>query len=188
MILGSVAEEVLRHADLPVMILGPAAQEKQNSLKILKTSKILLLTDLSSSSAAAEDFALKMSQNLGCPITALHCVGDQIMKTRTTLYGSGYVPFDIDKMFKELTDDAKKNLDRKIIAWKKKGFLNITPEISTKEESVEKTFLNYIHKGYACAAMGTHGRNNFLTTFLGSSARKIILSSPLPVFVVRQKK
>lgn len=188
MILGSVAEEVLRHAKLPVMVLGPAAQDKQSSLKITKDSKILLLTDLSVSSTAAEDFALQMSQDFDCPVTALHSVGEQIMKTRTTLYGSGYVPFDMDKMFAELNDDARKSLTRKVTGWQEKGY-PVTALLNIQEEPVEKTVLSHIRKGgYTCVVMGTHGRNKFLTAFLGSSARKAILSSPVPVFVVRGKK
>lgn len=187
LLLGSVAEEVLRLAKTPVMVLGPAAQEKQNSLQLNANSKILLMTDLSPGSAAAEDFACKVAQQIGGKITLLHCVGDQIMKTRNTLYGSGYVPFDMDQMFEDLKADAKKDLTRKSNALKKKN-LDITAVLNTTEEPIEKSLLKVLRDDYSAVIMGTHGRSKFLTAFLGSTARKSILCSPIPVFVVRSKK
>lgn len=184
LVLGSVAEEVLRNAKVPVMVLGPAAQEKQSTLKFEKNFKVLLLTDLTESSAAATAFTADLCKDLNCPLSVLHSIGDQIMKTRTTLYGSGYVPFDIDKMFKEMADDARKKLDREIKTLQRQG-LSVTPLVSTKEEPIEKTFLSQVRQGYGLVVIGTHGRNRALSAFLGSTARKVIFNSPVPVFVVR---
>lgn len=187
MILGSVAEEVLRHAKVPVMILGPTAQNKQAALKLKSGSKGLLLTELSPNSVAAEKFAEDLSQKLGCEITALHGVGDQILKARATLYGSGYVPFDMDSMFTELTHEASKSMNKRVLKWKSKG-LKIKPVLDMKEQSIEKAFLSQVQKGYDFVILGTHGRGNFLSAFLGSTARQVIQTSPIPVFVVRGTK
>ena len=186
MLLGSVAEEVLRQSSIPVMVLGPSVQSAEKALKLKKDSEILFLTDLTRSSAPAEEFALQLSEKLNCPLTALHCVGDQIMKTRTTLYGSGYAPFDLDNMFAELIKDAQSSLKSKAALWEKKGF-NVTTVLNSEEEAVEKTLFKEARKGYSLIVMGTHGRNKFLTAFLGSTARRAIISSPVPVVVVRSK-
>lgn len=187
MILGSVAEEVLRHAKIPVMILGPEAQNKQAALKLKSSSKGLLLTELSPNSAAAEKFAEDISQKFNCEITALHGVGDQIMKARATLYGSGYVPFDMDSMFNELTHEASRAMNKKTLKWKSRG-LKIKPLLDMKEQSIEKSFRSQVQKGYDFVILGTHGRGNFLSAFLGSTARHVIQTSPVPVFVIRGPK
>lgn len=187
MILGSVAEEVLRHTKVPVMILGPAAQSKQTSLKLKSGCKGLLLTELSPNSEAAEKFAEDFSQQLGCEITAFHCVGDQIMKARAAIYGSAYAPIDMDNVFTDLTNEASKVINKKSLKWKSRG-LNIQPLLDKKEQSIEKSFLSQVRKDYDFVILGTHGRGNFLSAFLGSTARTVIQTSPVPVFVIRGRK
>ncbi|MEK2645121.1 universal stress protein [Bdellovibrio sp. BCCA] len=185
MFLGSVAEEVLRNTDVPVLVLGPTAQEKQREFKIDQDFKILLLSDLSESSTEAESFAQKLAKELSCEVTMLHSVGDQIRRTRQSLYGSGYIPFDMEKMFTDLIKDTQRNLEKRNRRWQKEG-LKIKSEATAKEETLDKTLQRKIKEGFDLIIMGTHS-DQLMKAFLGSSARKVILSSPIPVIVVRSK-
>lgn len=96
------------------------------------------------------------------------------------------MPFDLDHMFAELIKDAQASLKRKAAQWEKKGLI-VTTILNSEEETVEKTFLKEARKGCSLIVMGTHGHNKFLTAFLGSTARKAIIDSPVPVVVVRSK-
>lgn len=184
MFLGSVAEEVLRNTNTPVLILGPMAQEKQTPFKIDKNFKILLLSDLSESSTDAENFTLKLCKELQCKATLIYSVGEQIRKTRDNLYGSGYIPFDMEEMFSDMTKDSQRSLSKRARQWEREGVF-AKAEVTTKEESLQKTIQSKIRQGYNLIIMGTH--KNKLAAFIGSNARKIIQSSPVPVIVVRSK-
>ena len=186
MLLGSVAEEVLRNATVPVMVVGPAAQNKDMHFKADREAKILFLTDLTDSSLPAEKFTQRFGQKLQCQVTVMHCLGDQIRRTRDSLYGSGYLPFDMDKMFDDMTAEADRYLARHIRQWRREG-IDASAVLVLKEEDIEKSFLDQIHKGYTLVVMGTHGRNKLMTAFLGSTTRKILLTSPVPVIVCRQE-
>ncbi|WP_374079719.1 universal stress protein [Bdellovibrio bacteriovorus] len=185
MFLGSVAEEVLRNASLPVLILGPAAQEKRRNFKIDGKFKVLFLTDLADSSAPAEKWALKFCKELDCKVTLLHSVGDQIRRTRQSLYGSGYIPFDMEETFTDMALDAQNSLKKKEHQWAQEG-VKVSSETATKEETLEKTFQTKLRQGYHLVVMGTHS-DKMMKAFLGSTARKVIQISPLPVLVVRSK-
>lgn len=183
MLLGSVAEEVLRRAKIPVCIIGPTSQEKKSVVRLTPQSKILLLTDLSDSSLAAEKFTLNLCQHMACSPTVLHCVGEQIMKTRQAIYGSGYIPFNMEKTFEEMIEDAERSITRLSRKWKRAGFESRIILV-TKEESVEKNLTQQLRKGFDLVIMGTHGRNRAMATFLGSTTRKVLAQSPVPVIVV----
>lgn len=185
--LGNITEEVLRHAPVPVMVLGPEAQSQKHVMKLDKPFKILLMTDLSESSHAAEFFAIWLCQRLHCSVDVMHCLGDRLMKTRLALYGSGYIPFNPEQMFSEMTSQAQKKINRLVHNWKDVG-VQAFPLLCTREENIEKTFLKHIKKDYQFVVTGTHGRNTLLTSFLGSVARMAIDKSPVPVFVVRSVK
>ncbi|MDG0818152.1 universal stress protein [Bdellovibrio svalbardensis] len=183
-LLGSVAEEVIRSSRIPVFVLGPVAQEKKAVLKISPDMQILFLTDFSDSSLAAEEFVKTLCKKLGCSVLFLHNIGQQIMNIRQNLYGSGYIPFNMEKMFSQMTEDAQRELDRKTKAWAKQGF-RATSILVEKEETLDKHFKKQIRAQTGLIVMGTHGRNKVVTSFLGSTARSILLESPLPVIVVR---
>jgi nucleotide-binding universal stress UspA family protein len=58
LLIGSVAEEVIRHSKRPVMVIGPIAQEMDRNIFSQKQHKILVPTDLGKKSRAAEQYAL----------------------------------------------------------------------------------------------------------------------------------
>lgn len=183
-LLGSVAEDVIRNSELPVLVLGPTAQEKKLQLDPEKEWNILLLTDLTESSEAAEKWTKDFCREHGAKVSLVHCLGDQIMKTRRTLYGSGYLPFDMDTIFRDMKTDAQRKLIRMSRSWKQQG-IEADTVLFEKEQSIIKSLPALVKKNYDLVIMGTHGRNRIMTSFIGSTAREIILSSPLPVLVIR---
>ncbi|MEK2646212.1 universal stress protein [Bdellovibrio sp. BCCA] len=183
-LLGSVAEEVLRNSPLPTLVIGPIAQEQQAVVKLDENLQIHFLTDLSSSSAEAEKFVIAFCKQFKCSVLIVHSVGEQIMKIRENLYSTGYMPFNIEKVFSQMVDDAQRELQRKTRDWVKQG-LKASPLLIDKEQSLEKSLKTLRPSPPGLIVMGTHGRNKIVTSFLGSTARKFLLTSSVPVMVVR---
>lgn len=187
MLLGSVAEEVLRNSPLPTFVLGPVAQEKRSIIRLDKDLKIHFLTDLSDSSLEAENFVIKLCKDLDCHVLIIHSIGEQIMKIRTSFYSSGYMPFNMENVFNQMVDDAQRELERKARAWEKQG-IKATSLLIAKEESMEKALKSLRPTPADLIVMGTHGRNKVAASFLGSTTRKFLLTSSVPVIVVRSAK
>lgn len=74
MILGSVAEEVFRQADCPVLTVGPQAEAQVP--RELGLENILLATDFGSSAERAAQYAFSLAQEYGARLTVLHVVED----------------------------------------------------------------------------------------------------------------
>lgn len=69
-VLGSVAEEVFRHARCPVLTVGPHAWQSDPQAVHLK--HILFPTDFSSDSARALPFVISIANDFGATLTLLH--------------------------------------------------------------------------------------------------------------------
>ena len=74
MILGSVAEEVFRQADCPVLAVGPHAEAQVP--RELGLANILLATDFGPSAERAAQYAFSLAQEYGARLTVLHVVED----------------------------------------------------------------------------------------------------------------
>jgi nucleotide-binding universal stress UspA family protein len=73
MLLGSVAEEIFRQSDCPVLTVGPATGEVSLPIEL---KRILYATDFSPASEAALSYAVSLAQEYGSRLTMLHAVQD----------------------------------------------------------------------------------------------------------------
>lgn len=69
-VLGSVAEDIFRHASCPVLTVGPRVPE--DPLPALEVRHVLFPTDLSAESAQAAQHALLAAREYGARLTLLH--------------------------------------------------------------------------------------------------------------------
>ena len=74
MILGSVAEEVFRQADCPVLTVGPHAEAQVP--RELGLENILLATDFAPSAERSAQYTFSLAQEYGARLTFLHVVED----------------------------------------------------------------------------------------------------------------
>lgn len=91
-----------------------------------------------------------------------------------------------EHIFEGMIKEADEALQTKLTKWKAKGF-RVEARLQTFPELFEKSLEAELRKGYDLIIMGTHSRDAFLTAFLGSSARKTILLSYVPVLIVPEK-
>lgn len=185
--MGSVAEEVIRHARRPVMVIGPNARKKEHALVGRKQAGILVPTDLSKNSRAAERYALSLAKRIGARVVLFHCLGDNYQAIVDQNMASGMIPFNFENVLGELWEDAIKSLKQKTGFFQKHG----VPCEYRIEESMALSSCA-VHQesdqGYLFVVMGTHGRNVLLQAFIGSTARETILNASIPVITVHAGK
>jgi nucleotide-binding universal stress UspA family protein len=185
--IGSVAEEVIRHARRPVMVIGPNAQKKEHSLVGRKQASILVATDLGKNSRAAERYALSLAKRIGARVVLFHCLGDNYHAIVDQSMTSGMIPFNFDHVLDELREDAIKSLKQKTGIFQKHG---VPCEYKVEESVALSSCAVYQEsdRGYTFVVMGTHGRNVLLEAFIGSTARETILNASIPVITVHSGK
>lgn len=187
MLLGSVSEEVLRRATKPVLVLGAEAQERRYKLSTNKKMKIMVLTDLKPASGPAERYALNLAKTLDADVVLMHSVGEQIRRLKDMLYSRRVVSSGVDEMFKQMRDDANFLLNKKVKSFQQKG-IGVEGHLLLDEKDISPVVCRQVEERKCdIVIMGTHSRNKFLTAFLGSTARNMILRSPVPVLIVRSK-
>ena len=188
LLVGSVAEEVIRHAKRPVMVIGPLAQEKDRDFFGRKQPKILVATDLGKNSRPAEHYALSLAKRTGARAVLFHCLGDSY---RVVIHDcsavSGWVPVNLDEILRHIRDDAVIALKRKTRFYQNRGVL-CEYRIEEQEKFSSCAIYREAEKGYDLVVMGTHGRNVLVEGFFGSTARETIFHAPIPVITVRSAK
>lgn len=73
-LLGSTAEELIRHADCPVLTVGPQTHSRLGDFREIKS--VLYATDFGAASVAVLPFVLSLAER-GCKLTLLHVAGNR---------------------------------------------------------------------------------------------------------------
>jgi nucleotide-binding universal stress UspA family protein len=184
LLIGSVAEEVVRHSRRPVMVVGPMAREKNQSFSGQRQLKILVATDLGKNSRAAEQYALSLARRIGARTVLIHCLWESYrVIIHDSSMVSGWVPINLDEILALMREDSIKALEQKAGYFRKHG---VPCEYKIEEKPVTSSCAVYQEgeKGYAFVIMGTHGRHMLLEAFFGSTARETILNASIPVITV----
>ncbi|HEX7676015.1 MAG TPA: universal stress protein [Bdellovibrio sp.] len=183
-LLGSVSEEVVRHVQVPVLVLGPEAQRHKFKIREPNAIRILFLSDLTAASSLAEEFALKFAARLNASLTFCHSVGHKISHLKEMIYSHRVSTKSVDLILKEISERAEVDLAKKIEQLQTKG-LNVQSLLLKNEEDLSMNINSVVDEKYDIIVMGTHSRGKILTSFLGSTARNLVLSSAVPVLIVR---
>jgi nucleotide-binding universal stress UspA family protein len=184
LLIGSVAEEVVRHSRRPVMVIGPRAQEEVRDFGAQKQIDILVATDLGKNSRAAENYALSLAKRIHARVFLFHCLGDRYRAIiRDTSMVAGWVPGNLDEILQGIRDDATKSIQKKTSVFQSRGIV-CDYKIDEKDVLSSCAVHQECGRGYALAVMGTRGRNILMEAFLGSTARDTIMNAPIPVITV----
>jgi len=183
LLVGSVAEEVIRQSKRPVMVIGPKAQEKNHPLSGQKQLKILVATDLGKNSRAAERYALSLARRTGAKVVLLNCLADSMRAIMETSTYAGTAPFNFSEIITQIKEEAVAALKQKARLFQKNG---IPCDYKVEDNAVISACAVYqeAEKNYSIIMMGTHGRNALLNAFFGSTARETILNAAIPVITV----
>ncbi len=188
LLVGSVAEEVIRHSKRPVLVIGPAAQEKDWNFNGRKQVKVLVATDLGKNSRAAEHYALSLAKRMGAGIVLFHCLGESYRRiVRDSSMVSGWVPFNLDEILAGIQEEAVKAIEQKVRFFEKHG-VPCYYKVDDKQILSSCAIYQEGEKGYSFVVMGTHGRNAVLNAYFGSTARETILNASIPVIIVHSAR
>jgi nucleotide-binding universal stress UspA family protein len=183
LLVGSVAEEVIRHSKRPVMVIGPAARERDRGLTGQKELTVLVATDLGKNSRTAERYALSLAKRMGARVTLFHCLWDSINAILVNAAFSGGMSYKLDEIITETRDDAVDILKKKVGFFRTHG-VRCEYKIEDKAILSSRGVYQEGEGGYSFIIMGTRGRNVLLNAFFGSTARETILNASTPVIIV----
>ena len=188
LLIGSVAEELIRQSPVPVMVVGP----KVRRLKMPREARapfsaVLVATDLGPNSSPAEGFARALAKNWGVPMVLVHGLYESLHPVIQTAFSSARAGADLQDLILSLKREALKVLKRKCAANIKKG-VDCRYRLSDQFIPAASFILREANSGNPLVVMGTHSRNAIQVAFLGSTAKQVILNSTAPVVTVGSRR
>jgi len=196
LVLGSIAQQVVRHATVPVMLIRPLDQKHEQALQETLNGigepsydcfetpggNIVVSLDGSQLSEVGLIPAIELAQKLGATINLLTVVHPNIPVLYGDMVGLGYDAAEISDDSKKHLGDARQYLDK------------IREKIEAKGvECAEEVQIGMASDGIAdfavsiqakAVVMVTHARGELGHLFLGSIAEDVVRRSHLPVLLV----
>ena len=176
LLLGSVAEQVVRGAACPVLTLHDAPPLAGG----VEGLRILVPTDFSASADEALGCAKRIAAQLGGSIRLLHVVEHPAI---TAAFGSElYVPKPMD-MRQEQMDEARRQLSHRILGDSRSRVKITTDVILGPAGMMIPAYAG--DSGFDVIVMGTRGRGGLTHLLSGSIAETVIRTSRCPVLTVK---
>ncbi len=172
LLLGSVAERVIRMAKCPVMTF------RKDSKNLGEYQRILVSTDFSDHSRLALRYALELAYFYTSEITLFHAFEQQL---HPAFYASGKTSmFEIDSDLKQRATEAITKFRNELGK----------PEIETTYVFAEGTayheIVEHIKKeNYDLLVIATHGLRGLEHFLIGSTTEKVIRHADIPVLAVK---
>ncbi len=158
--IGSVANHVLRHSPIPVLVTKKRKQK-------FKVKKILVPTDFTKKEEAERNIAAKLAVGFHASLTLLYVL---------ELFGQEFRL--VDEMFKAVLDKFNKKKERRGV--------EVTKEV-IKAVNAPQGIVDYARRRSQDLIVMTTCASPIGRLFLGSTTEKVISSTDLPVFVVPPK-
>lgn len=173
--LGSVAEEVVHHVRLPVVIVRPQGEEVP---EVTGFDHILIATDGSTAARAATDQAFNFARLFDARVTLLRVV------SVPAGLSSPYIPHAalIDQ---EVTEDRRVEAERSLeeAAARAGNELSIDTQVRLGYHPARGILDAIPDLGCDLVALGTHRKRRLARIVLGSVADKVLRASTVPVLV-----
>ncbi len=168
LIMGSVAEKVIRFAPVPVLVV-----EEASHVKPLK--KILLTTDFSDYSLKAVPFARSIASATGAELDIVHVVSFEQF---------GSIP-----QIQSATDTKKKQM-RELIDERFDDMRDkVKTDVVSTQRSIHEKITKIAHKGeYNLIVMATIGRTGLEYLRLGSTASNVVRHVENAVFTINPRR
>jgi nucleotide-binding universal stress UspA family protein len=179
-VLGSVAERVVRHCKVPVLVAPGAAREPGRRVDT-PFENVLVAVDFSDSSIRALRAGIAMARTSGAKITLLHVgISEAIMISQIWMDAVSPAMVELhDRMARE----AQRQLDR---VMQDEVPEPLRGQALLREGIAAPTIVQQVTLGsYDLVVMGTHGHTGMQRVILGSAAERVLRLSPVPVLVVR---
>jgi nucleotide-binding universal stress UspA family protein len=181
LLVGSVAEKVVRAAPCPVLTLreAPPAARRANA----GITRILVPTDFSPPSAAALGCARLVAARFGASLCLLHVLEDAVVARSI---GSEVYFAESPGIRTARLRDAQERLAHRVAPHDRAQFRATTEVIFGFSA---RTIVEYAADNeYDLIVMGTHGRTGVAHLLMGSVAESVVRSTSCPVLTVREAR
>jgi nucleotide-binding universal stress UspA family protein len=176
LVLGSVAEKVLRRATCPVMTVPPGTRVDPAALELPKT--ILCAVDFSDASLRALEYAMSMAQESDATLLLMHVVDWAAETWAAGTHGAALADYT------EARKAESQRLLRDAVPEPAREWC--TPEILVTEGKPWREFLRVAGERRAdLVVLGVLGRGAVDLTLFGSTTHHIVREAPCPVLTVR---
>jgi nucleotide-binding universal stress UspA family protein len=177
LIMGSVAEKVVRSAPCPVLTLREAPSGKADA----KPTRILVPTDFSAPSDAALVCARRLAARFGASLCLLHVLEDSVVAG--TASSEVFVAESPDLHAARLKNALERLAHR--VAPHDRTQLRATSEVIFGSSA--RTIVDYAADNeYDLIVMGTHGRTGVAHLLIGSVAESVVRTAPCPVLSLHE--
>jgi len=179
LVLGSVADRVIRTASCPVLTIRN--EEIGTGQRAATITRILVPTDFGPASAAALDYAGELARATGARLYLLHVVDDLAARYLEFPFSAlGDVQISVE-------ESARRQLDELAA---KEGLRFSRPHtVLLTSTAPERAIAEYAKdERFDLIVMGTHGRGPVARVFLGSVADRVVRAAVCPVMTVREPK
>lgn len=173
--LGSVAQEIVRHAECPVLTLR--RREEPREIEAIKN--ILVPIDFSEHSANAVAYAKQLAGLYGAELQLLHAIEEPVYPYFYTPAGGYSVP----KQLEELRIKADEALD-KVLAEAAGPPVEVEKFVVTGRPSTE--IARFASENDSdMIVIATHGLSGLERLLLGSTSEQVVRLADCPVFTVK---
>lgn len=172
LLLGSVAEEVLREARCPVLIVR---EEKKEEAVRVDVKRILVPVDFSKQTALALGYAHELAVTFGAAIDLLHVI-------EVPTYPDFYVPFSAAVETTAVRRDARDRLEA--LAEPLRATREVATDVKVGRTAGEVT--DFAERGgHDLIVLPSHGYSGLERVLLGSVAEGVLRRTPCPVLTVK---
>jgi nucleotide-binding universal stress UspA family protein len=171
-LLGSVAEKVVRHARCPVLAVRPDS-------KLAPYTNVLCPIDFSDTSQHAVELAGALTRPGGTGITLLHVI-------------EAPVAFSGEPLAPAFLQDLSKRSSELLEQWASRLREQVSVAVVTRSRlgNPGSQTLAVLHEDrtFDLVAMGSHGRTGLRRALIGSVAEKVVRHAPCAVLVARSPR
>jgi len=179
-VLGSVAERVVRHCPVPVLATPGAAREPGRRADA-PFENVLVAVDFSESSTRALRAGIAMARTSGAKVTLLHVgISQAIMISQVWMDAVSPAMVEIhDRIAREAQHQLDRLMEDEVPE-------PLRGQALLREGIAASTIVQQVTLGsYDLVVLGTHGHTGVQRVILGSVAERVLRHSPVPVLVVR---
>jgi nucleotide-binding universal stress UspA family protein len=120
-------------------------------------------------------------------LVLFHCLYESFHPVMQTAFSVPGRPSEMNRLFEDMKQEALRKLERKRAKFEKEN-LRCSVQLDSQSQGAPRSILEGLRSQSASLLiMGTHGRNLLSGAFFGSTARQMILTSPVPVITVRSR-
>jgi len=177
LILGSVAEEIVRLSRCPVLTVGGEVAYHLGS----EMTSILVPVDFSEASVRTASVARKMAREYGARLEVLHVIEETV---HPAFYNTGV--FSVYDMRPDLDRKALEELER-IYASTDGPHVSVT--FALRQGHAAKQIVDYARdQELDIIVMSTHGLTGLTHVLIGSVAETVVRTAPCPVLILPREQ